>query len=152
MEYIVQNEGPLGLFKGIGPQILKGVLVQGLLMMTKERYAFPILLCTLSFLLTHCRIELVFILLFRWLATVRARQITVVDAAKEKVQPYQAAVSDTVANASASITEKLADAQASASNKLLTVQSAATGKINTVQLAAENALDRAKSVLPVTTK
>jgi hypothetical protein len=37
MRYIVQNEGPLGLFKGIGPQILKGLLVQGLLMMTKER-------------------------------------------------------------------------------------------------------------------
>lgn len=38
MRYIVQNEGMLSLFKGIGPQILKGLLVQGLLMMTKERY------------------------------------------------------------------------------------------------------------------
>lgn len=37
MEFIIKNEGPLGLFKGIGPQILKGVLVQGILMMTKER-------------------------------------------------------------------------------------------------------------------
>jgi hypothetical protein len=37
MRYIVENEGPLSLFKGIGPQILKGLLVQGLLMMTKER-------------------------------------------------------------------------------------------------------------------
>lgn len=37
MSYIVEHEGPLGLFKGIGPQILKGLLVQGLLMMTKER-------------------------------------------------------------------------------------------------------------------
>ena len=37
MRFIVQNEGLLGLFKGIGPQISKGLLVQGLLMMTKER-------------------------------------------------------------------------------------------------------------------
>lgn len=37
MQFIVNNEGLLGLFKGIGPQILKGVLVQGILMMTKER-------------------------------------------------------------------------------------------------------------------
>jgi hypothetical protein len=38
MRYIIQNEGALSLFKGIGPQITKGLLVQGLLMMTKERY------------------------------------------------------------------------------------------------------------------
>ncbi|CAK7262640.1 ADP/ATP carrier protein [Sporothrix epigloea] len=37
MQFIVAHEGPLGLFKGIGPQILKGLLVQGILMMTKER-------------------------------------------------------------------------------------------------------------------
>lgn len=37
MQFVVENEGPLGLFKGIGPQILKGLLVQGILMMTKER-------------------------------------------------------------------------------------------------------------------
>jgi hypothetical protein len=37
MKFIVDNEGPLGLFKGIAPQISKGLLVQGLLMMTKER-------------------------------------------------------------------------------------------------------------------
>ena len=37
MEYIVKNEGIMGLFKGIGPQLMKGILVQGLLMMTKER-------------------------------------------------------------------------------------------------------------------
>jgi hypothetical protein len=30
----------MGLFKGIAPQILKGLLVQGFLMMTKERYEF----------------------------------------------------------------------------------------------------------------
>lgn len=38
MKYIIENEGVLSLFKGIGPQIMKGLLVQGLLMMTKERY------------------------------------------------------------------------------------------------------------------
>jgi hypothetical protein len=37
MRFIVDHEGPLSLFKGIGPQILKGLLVQGLLMMAKER-------------------------------------------------------------------------------------------------------------------
>lgn len=38
MQFIIKNEGALSLFKGIGPQILKGLLVQGILMMTKERY------------------------------------------------------------------------------------------------------------------
>lgn len=37
MAFIVENEGLMGLFKGIGPQIMKGFLVQGILMMTKER-------------------------------------------------------------------------------------------------------------------
>lgn len=57
MRYIVEHEGALGLFKGIGPQILKGLLVQGLLMMTKER------------------MELLFIILFRYLRKVRKEQI-----------------------------------------------------------------------------
>lgn len=39
MEFIIDREGPLALFKGIGPQIFKGLLVQGILMMTKERFA-----------------------------------------------------------------------------------------------------------------
>lgn len=42
MRYIVENEGPWALFKGIVPQIAKGILVQGLLMMAKERYAHSI--------------------------------------------------------------------------------------------------------------
>lgn len=37
LQFIYENEGALGLFKGIGPQISKGILVQGILMMTKER-------------------------------------------------------------------------------------------------------------------
>jgi hypothetical protein len=45
MSYIVEHEGALSLFKGIGPQLLKGLMVQGLLMMTKERYVmvFPVM-------------------------------------------------------------------------------------------------------------
>ena len=37
ISYIIEQEGPLALFKGIAPQISKGILVQGLLMMTKEK-------------------------------------------------------------------------------------------------------------------
>lgn len=37
MKFIIEHEGAVGLFKGIAPQILKGLLVQGILMMTKER-------------------------------------------------------------------------------------------------------------------
>jgi hypothetical protein len=38
MRHIIENEGLARLFKGIGPQLLKGIMVQGFLMMTKERY------------------------------------------------------------------------------------------------------------------
>ena len=41
MTVIVENEGPLALFKGMTPQITKGIMVQGILMMTKERLAIP---------------------------------------------------------------------------------------------------------------
>jgi len=57
MKFIVDNEGVTGLFKGIGPQISKGLLVQGILMMTKER------------------MELIFILFFRYLKTLRANRL-----------------------------------------------------------------------------
>ncbi|KAI1167847.1 mitochondrial carrier [Nemania serpens] len=57
MQFIVKHEGLLGLFKGIGPQILKGLLVQGILMMTKER------------------MELTFILLFRYVRQLRSQQL-----------------------------------------------------------------------------
>lgn len=56
MQFIVHNEGLLGLFKGIGPQITKGLIVQGLLMMTKER------------------MEILFVLLFRYLRKIRSEQ------------------------------------------------------------------------------
>lgn len=57
MQFIVHNEGWLGLFKGIGPQISKGLIVQGLLMMTKER------------------MELMFILLFRYLRKIKSEKL-----------------------------------------------------------------------------
>lgn len=55
MKFIIAHDGPAGLFKGIGPQILKGLLVQGILMTTKER------------------VELLFVLFFRYLKTLRAK-------------------------------------------------------------------------------
>ncbi|KAL7271785.1 ADP/ATP carrier protein [Rhizina undulata] len=58
MAYIIEQEGPMKLFKGIGPQLTKGLLVQGLLMMTKER------------------MELIFILLFRALKKLYAEKRT----------------------------------------------------------------------------
>ncbi|KAE8376743.1 mitochondrial carrier domain-containing protein [Aspergillus bertholletiae] len=64
MQYIIQNEGALSLFKGIGPQIVKGLLVQGLLMMTKER------------------MELIFIVFFAYLKKLRDQKLKkAVDAA-----------------------------------------------------------------------
>ncbi|OTA81743.1 hypothetical protein M434DRAFT_401265 [Hypoxylon sp. CO27-5] len=57
MQFIVKHEGILSLFKGIGPQIIKGFLVQGLLMMTKER------------------MEFLFIILFRYLRKLRSEQL-----------------------------------------------------------------------------
>ncbi|KAK3053035.1 hypothetical protein LTS18_012203, partial [Coniosporium uncinatum] len=57
MAYIIEHEGVMSLFKGIAPQIIKGLLVQGFLMMTKER------------------IELSFILLFRYVRQVRAEKL-----------------------------------------------------------------------------
>ncbi|SPJ81664.1 related to peroxisomal ATP carrier [Fusarium torulosum] len=56
MKFIIEHEGMLGLFKGIGPQILKGLLVQGILMTAKER------------------VELMFILLIRYIKTIRLKR------------------------------------------------------------------------------
>ncbi|KAL9030269.1 MAG: hypothetical protein Q9196_001599 [Gyalolechia fulgens] len=57
MSYIVEHEGPLALFKGLAPQITKGILVQGLLMMTKER------------------MEILFIVLFAYVRRLRKTQL-----------------------------------------------------------------------------
>jgi len=57
MEHIVEHEGVAGLFKGIGPQLTKGLLVQGILMMIKER------------------MELLFVVLFAYLRRLRSQKL-----------------------------------------------------------------------------
>ncbi|KAI9834541.1 MAG: hypothetical protein M1819_002917 [Sarea resinae] len=57
MAFILEREGVRGLFKGIGPQISKGLLVQGVLMMTKER------------------MELLFVILFAYLRRLRDERL-----------------------------------------------------------------------------
>jgi hypothetical protein len=74
MRFIVEHEGLLGLFKGIGPQIMKGLLVQGFLMMAKERY-IKFSTSSLSTANKPRRIELTFILLFRYVRQVRAEKL-----------------------------------------------------------------------------
>ena len=77
MEYIIEHEGPLALFKGIGPQITKGILVQGILMMTKER------------------MELLFIMLFAYVRLVRQRKLKeAADALRSTVVPAAEAAID----------------------------------------------------------
>ncbi|KAJ9212459.1 hypothetical protein DTO166G4_5951 [Paecilomyces variotii] len=69
MRYIIDNEGPLSLFKGIGPQITKGLLVQGFLMMTKER------------------VELLFLVLFAYLQKLKQSRLRkAADVAAEKAK------------------------------------------------------------------
>ncbi|KAF2459542.1 mitochondrial carrier domain-containing protein [Lineolata rhizophorae] len=69
MLYIIEREGVLGLFKGIGPQITKGLLVQGFLMMTKER------------------MELLFVVLFSYLRKIRTEKLQkVADMAADKAK------------------------------------------------------------------
>lgn len=75
MAYIIEHEGPLSLFKGIGPQLMKGLLVQGLLMMTKER------------------VEILFILLFAYIRTVREKKLK---AAAEKLKSQALPVAESV--------------------------------------------------------
>ncbi|KAK5458242.1 ADP/ATP carrier protein [Exophiala xenobiotica] len=69
MAYIIEHEGPLALFKGIGPQLLKGLLVQGLLMMTKER------------------VEVLFVLLFAYLRAAKLRRAKLAAQLKEQAAP-----------------------------------------------------------------
>jgi len=72
MQFIIENEGVMSLFKGMGPQLLKGLLVQGILMMTKER------------------VELLFVLFVRYLQNLRSKQLRAASslaAAAPKVSP-----------------------------------------------------------------
>lgn len=69
MRYIIEHEGPMALFKGIGPQIVKGFLVQGILMTTKEK------------------MELVFIMLFAYARVVREKKLKqLAEKVKEKAK------------------------------------------------------------------
>lgn len=85
MRYIVEKEGLLALFKGIGPQITKGFLVQGLLMMTKERYVFH--QARYSNSTDERRVELIFIALFIYLRKLRNEKLKkVVDTTAAKAK------------------------------------------------------------------
>lgn len=77
MQFIIEDEGLLGLFKGIGPQITKGILVQGILMMAKERYVRTAsILRDYAFTNTSLyRVELMFILFFRYIKSLRAARL-----------------------------------------------------------------------------
>jgi len=75
MRFIIEKEGPLGLYKGIAPQILKGLLVQGILMMTKER------------------VELLFVLLWRYMRKVRKERLEqLATLAAKKIEEAKVAV------------------------------------------------------------
>jgi hypothetical protein len=86
LNYIVERDGFLGLYKGIAPQLLKGFLVQGILMMTKER------------------VELLFVLLFRYVRKLRREQLDKlakiaaekVDQAKDQLKPVVEQVKEQV--------------------------------------------------------
>ena len=88
IRYILDKEGPLSLFKGIGPQIMKGLLVQGLLMMTKERYVLFIKFSILyDILLTIRRMELLFIMLFAYMRSIKEKRLQkTVDTAAAKAK------------------------------------------------------------------
>lgn len=82
LAYIVENEGYSGLYKGVGPQLLKGLLVQGFLMMAKER------------------VELLFLFLFAYLRTMKEKQLK---QAAQKLKSQVAPVAE-------SVVEKVKDA------------------------------------------
>lgn len=74
LKYTVEHEGFLSLWKGLGPQLFKAVIVQGFLMMTKEKYATyqtSQLTCVLTFL----RMELLFMVLFAYMRRLRREKL-----------------------------------------------------------------------------
>jgi hypothetical protein len=73
MRHIVDHEGVMRLFKGVGPQLLKGILVQGILNMTKER-CVPGVGGEMREL-TWSRIEIYVLLLLRYVRKLRAEQL-----------------------------------------------------------------------------
>jgi len=82
MAYIIEHEGPLSLFKGMGPQITKGLLVQGILMTIKER------------------MELLFVFLFAYVRVVRQRKLQQLqDKVKSEVGPMMERVGEGIKQA-----------------------------------------------------
>ena len=106
MEYIIEHEGPLSLFKGIVPQITKGIIVQGILMMIKER------------------MEILFIVLFAYIRKISDQQLK---------------------KAANAVSEKASDVADEAGTRIGNVTA-------TLGSAATNVMEKAKTVLPVTTK
>ena len=55
LQYIKRHEGLIRIYKGIAPQIVKGFIVQGLMMMLKERYVSDnlLVLCCMGWSLTY---------------------------------------------------------------------------------------------------
>lgn len=88
MRYIVEHEGPLALFKGIGPQLMKGLMVQGLLMMTKER------------------VEILFLMFFAYLRTVREKRLKAV---AEKLKANAAPVANELKSRTMPVAETILD-------------------------------------------
>ena len=93
MAYIIEHEGPLALFKGIGPQLMKGLLVQGLLMMTKER------------------VELLFVILFTYLRVVKEKRLK---AAAEKLKANATPVAEGLKSRAMPVAENVLDKAKSA--------------------------------------
>lgn len=89
MSFIIEHEGPFALFKGIGPQITKGLLVQGLLMMTKER------------------MELLFVMLFAYVRLVREKQLKkVAEAVRQQADKAADVVKSQVSPMAEQVVEK----------------------------------------------
>jgi hypothetical protein len=81
MRFVLERDGVLGLWKGVAPQLIKGFLVQGILMMTKER------------------VELMFVLLFRYIRMLRREQLEkLAKIAAEKVEQAKESAKQTVAS------------------------------------------------------
>lgn len=86
MKFTVERDGILGLWKGVAPQLMKGFLVQGILMMTKER------------------VELLFVLLFRAARKMRQEQLEkLAKIAAEKVEQGKAAALETAQQAKTAV-------------------------------------------------
>ena len=138
LAYIVEHEGPWALFKGIGPQLLKGLLVQGLLMMTKER------------------VEVLFVMLFAYLRVVRARRLQLTQELRKKVVEQTAPVAGNLQSVAGNLQGRAESLTAPVAGNLQSVAGNLQGRAESLQSrvmpVAENVLEKAKSALPVTTK